>query len=305
MVSTQSTKVPQGSKSNELKAIARKHSAALLGDTVASTASAQFGAATSKAANTAEKISEDAQLKAEDLFNQALSAWSDTRLKAYLDSRGVPVPQNGKSDELKALVRKHQHKAATGYSAWTFDTWTKENLQKYLKQSKDKAAVKAAANAKATREELVKAAQDSYATASKSGGTAYATVTSYLAQATDNAKDATFESWTDSDLKAYLDSYGVPVYQGTKTEELKAMARRNYNYFRYGTTTPQGTIFARIQEGLQWAYDQLSIGAASGAKEAKKQGQKGYDAATEAATSASNRAGEAAQRATDRAKEEL
>lgn len=56
-------------------------------------------------------------------------SWSESRLKAYLDSRGVPVPQNGKKDELLALARLHKHKAATGYGAWTFDTWTVENLK--------------------------------------------------------------------------------------------------------------------------------------------------------------------------------
>ena len=91
---------------------------------------------------------------------------------------------------------------------------------------------------------MVKQAQAVYSTASSASGGAYATVTSSLAKATDYAKQTTFDTWTDSDLKAYLDSYGVPVPQGTKTEELKAMARRQATYFRYGTSSPSGTIFA-------------------------------------------------------------
>jgi cell division septum initiation protein DivIVA len=133
-------KVPQGSKRNELLAIARKHRAQLVGDNAAATASSlskkasssaasAFGAATSKAGNQYAKATDDAQLKAEDAFNAAISAWSDSRLKAYLDARGVPVPQNGKRDELLAAVRLHKHKAATGWSAWTFDTWTYDNLK--------------------------------------------------------------------------------------------------------------------------------------------------------------------------------
>ena len=65
----------------------------------------------------------------EDAFNSVVGTWSDSRLKAFLDARGVPVPQSGKKDELIAQVRLNKHKAASGWSAWTFDTWTTENLK--------------------------------------------------------------------------------------------------------------------------------------------------------------------------------
>ena len=151
----------------------------------------------------------------------------------------------------------------------------------------------------------MKQAQDSYASASKSGGSQYASVTSYLASATDAAKDTTFDTWTESDLKSYLDSYGMPAYQGSTTEELKAAARRNANYFRYGTSTPQGTIWAQLQGYSQWILDQLKIGASSGRQEAGYQAEKAADAVKEGVTTATNRAGEQAQKASDKVKEEL
>lgn len=120
-------KVPQGSRRNELIALARKHKESLLHAPTASVTSA-YGAATSKAGNEFAKATEDVKAKMDDLFNSAIEQWSNTRLKAYLDARGVPVPQGSKRDELLAKVRLNRHKAATGYSAWTFDTWTKENL---------------------------------------------------------------------------------------------------------------------------------------------------------------------------------
>ncbi|KAL8704485.1 MAG: hypothetical protein Q9201_002360 [Fulgogasparrea decipioides] len=294
-------KVPQGSKRNELIALARKHRDTLTGDKVASSASSAFGAATSNAQNQYAKATDDASLKSEDMFNQAVGTWSDSRLKAFLDARGVPVPQGGNKDELVKQVRLNKHKAATGYSAWTFDTWTTENLRKWLSSQNNKAANQAGAS----RDELFKQAQDSYASASKSGGSNYASVTSYLAAATDAAKDNTFDTWSDSELKSYLDSYGVPNYQGSTTNELKAMARRNANYFRYGTSTPQGTLFARLQSGAQWVFDQLKIGVSSGRQSAGYEGEKAGDSVKEAATSATHRAGEAAQKVGDRAKEEL
>lgn len=122
-------RVPQGSKRNELIAIARKHRASFSGDTVASSASSAFGAATTAAGNEYAKATEDAQLKAQDAFNSVVDTWSESRLKAYLDARGIPVPQGGKKDQLKAAVRLNAHKAASGWSAWTYDTWTYENLK--------------------------------------------------------------------------------------------------------------------------------------------------------------------------------
>ena len=178
-------------------------------------------------------------------------------------------------------------------------------LRAWLSTHGDKAAKKASQKKDATREDLVKYAQDAYATASKSGGSGYATVTSALAAATNYAKDTTFDSWKESDLKAYLDSYGIPVPQGAKSEELKALARRQSTYFRYGTSTPSGTILAKLQSGAQWLLEQVKLGAANGRKEAAYQGEKAYDRAKEEGTKATHRAGGAAQQAHDKIKEEL
>lgn len=122
-------KVPQGSKRNELIALARKHRKALTGDGAASSVSSAFGAATTKAGNEYAKATDDAPLKSEDAFNEAVGTWSNSRLKAFLDARGVPVPQSGKKDELIKQVRLHKTKATSGYTAWTFDTWTVDNLK--------------------------------------------------------------------------------------------------------------------------------------------------------------------------------
>jgi len=264
-----------------------------------------FGAATSMAGNQFAKATDDAQLKGQDAFHAAVDTWSESRLKAYLDARGVPVPQKSKKDELKAAVRLNAHKASTGWSAWTYDTWTYDNLKSMLSSSGNAAAEKAANKAGATRDDLLSAAQAYYTTASKSSGPAYASVTSYLAKATDSAKGSAFDTWSDSELKAYLDTYGVPVPQGSTSNQLKAYARNQANWFRYGTTTPQGTLWAKLSEGAQWVMDQLSIGAAAGRKQAAYQGMKATDRVKEAATYATNRAGEEAQKAKHHVKEEL
>ncbi|KAM0469693.1 hypothetical protein ACHAPX_010358 [Trichoderma viride] len=277
--------VPQGTKLNELRALVRKHRAEILGDTVGASVKAAFGAATSNAQNQYAKATDSASLAAQDAFNQAVDKWSDSRLKSYLDARGVPVPQASKTDELRALVRKHTHKAASGWQAWNFDDYNYDNLKDYLSKHGNAAAKAAAKKKDATREELVSAAQSAYSSASSAGGAQYASVTSYLASATASAKQDAFDGWSESDLKAYLDSYGVPVPQGSKVDELKAEARKQSTYFRYGSSSPGGTVLAKIGEtakdGWSWIAKQLNIGsevakqeAVKAEAEAKKKGEK-------------------------------
>ena len=259
--------VPQGSKKNEMIALARKNRASLFGNeasSVSASGASAFGAATSKAGNQYAKATDDASLAAENAFNSAAETWSESRLKAFLDARGVPVPQGSKKDELVKQVRLNAHKAQSGWSAWTFDTWTTDNLQKYLKaRGKDTKKT-----AKASRDDLVKQAQDAYASASKSGGSEFASVTNYLTKQTDAAKDTTFDNWSESDVKKYLDGYGISNYQGTTLNELRAEARKQYNYFKYGTSTPSGTIFERIKSGIAWVFGQVQGPAQSGSAEA-------------------------------------
>ncbi|PGH17779.1 hypothetical protein AJ79_00920 [Helicocarpus griseus UAMH5409] len=273
-------KVPQGSKRNELIALARKHRASLL-QTPTSSVTSAYGAATSKAGNEFARATEDAQLKTEDMFNAAINQWSDSRLKAYLDARGVPVPQATKRDELLAKVRLHKNKAMTGYSAWTFDTWTKENLGKYLSSQHQKMME----NVDYSRDELLRKAKSAYAQASKTSGPEFASATNYLAKQTAAAKEAAFETWSRADLEKYLESYGLKGYKSWDVAKLRAEAQRNANIFRYGVLQQEATIFSRLQSGVQWVIDQLKIGALSG----RTEGQKAADAAKEKGSHAAHR----------------
>ncbi|PSR80012.1 hypothetical protein BD289DRAFT_374742 [Coniella lustricola] len=270
--------VPQGTKPNELRALIRKHKADFLGDNVKASATSAFGAATSKVGNQYSKATDDASLAAQDAFYKAVETWSESRLKSYLDYRGVPVPQASKTDELRALVRKNAHKAASGWSAWTFDDFSVENLKDYLAKNGDAAAKKTAEKSGATRDELLSAAQGAYASASSAGGASYAAATNYLARATDSAKVSAFDTWSDSDLKAYLDSYGVAVPQGSTVDQLRAYARKQSTYWRYGTSTPSGTLYAKLSETLQntwqWVSSQLNAGADAAQKTAGDAKQK-------------------------------
>lgn len=267
--------VPQGSKVNELRALVRKHRAQILGDSASASGASAFGAATSNVGNQYTKATDSASLAYQEAFNGAIGTWTESRLKAYLDARGVPVPHGSKTDELRALVRKNAHKAGSGYNSWTWDDLSVDNLKEYLKSSGDATASAAANKAGATRDDLVSAAQSAYASASGAGGNTYASATSYLSKATDAAKQNTFDTWSESDLKAYLESYGVPVPQGSKLAELRAYARKQSTYFKYGTSSPTGTAYAKLTEavkgGYQWVLDQVIGGSEAAKQQAKKQ----------------------------------
>jgi hypothetical protein len=270
--------VPQGTKLNQLRSLVRKHRAELLGDTVSASAASAYGAATSNVASGYAKATDKASIASQEAFNEAVGTWTESRLKGYLDARGIPVPHGSKTDELRALARKNAYKASTGWSAWTFDDWTYDNLKKYLAESGDATAKAASEKTGATRDELLAAAQSAYASASSVGGSSFASVTSYLAQATDSAKSSAFDTWSESELKSYLDSYGIPVPQGTTLNELRAYARKQYTYFKYGTTTPTETIFAKIGDTAKQAWNWVQHQLNAGSEAAKQNAKAGYEA---------------------------
>jgi hypothetical protein len=77
--------VPQGTKVNQLRALVRKHRAQFLGDTLSASAASAYGAATSNIA----KATDTASAAVQEAFDEAVNTWSDSRLKEYLDARGV------------------------------------------------------------------------------------------------------------------------------------------------------------------------------------------------------------------------
>lgn len=175
----------------------------------------------------------------------------------------------------------------------------------WLRSTGDKQSKKLANKADATRADLVAAAQKNYAAASAASGTKYASLTSSLAQATGSAKTNAFNTWSDSELKAYLDSYGVPIPQGTTTNQLRAYARNHANWFHYGTTTPQGTLWEKAKEYFNWAYGLVAGHAHQGAECAQHEATKGAHRAQEAGTHAKDRAYEEKEKAKHLSREEL
>ncbi|KAF8541032.1 hypothetical protein BDD12DRAFT_804074 [Trichophaea hybrida] len=303
--------IPHGSTKNELLALARRNKAYLTGDTAYNSISSTASSTTSVIGNKASQA-------------------ADTRTTT------VKMPSTKLPSATSFLPRlDFISKAATGYGAWTFDTWTKDNLKAWLEARGQKMS-----DAAASRDELYSSAAAYYSSASASaasagtsigskatdaagyaaskatdaaGGAAsqatdsaasaasagteavadaskqaYASLTSVLAQATANVKEATFDTWSDSELKSYLDTYNIKTYQGSTRNEMIAMARRN--------ATISDTV-ARTRASGDTILSLLGYGS----KAAQKAGNRAY----ESAQVAKDAAKEKATQAKDHAKEEL
>jgi len=162
-------------------------------------------------------------------------------------------------------------------TAWTFDDFSYENLKKYLISSGNDAAKAVGEKKDATREDLVSAAQSAYSSASSAGGDKYASMTNYLTKQTDAAKAPVFDMWSESELKRYLDNYGVKVPQGSTTNELRALARKHATYFRYGTNSPGGTFQAKLNKNLEdtveWLKEKVGMSGSAAVRKASDEAQ--------------------------------
>jgi hypothetical protein len=124
-------------------------------------------------------------------------------------------------------------------------------------------------------------------------------MTSAMAAATAAAKDTTFDTWSDSDLKSYLDTYGIRTYQGSKRNELIAAARRNLHAFLHGSRD-QGAM-GQFRSAFSWVTSQINMLLGRGAKVTEKAGDRAY----EQAQAAYDEAKEKTQKVYDGVKEEL
>lgn len=131
----------------------------------------------------------------------------------------------------------------------------------------------------------------------------------------------TFDTWSDSELKAYLDRYGVSTYQGSTRNELIAAARRNAHAFRYGSSDHGvygqmkaicGQVYNKMACGMRWVWGKCYSMLGFSAKKAEvvvdrayEAGQAAGDRAYESGQKAYDNVKEKATEAKDRVKEEL
>jgi hypothetical protein len=261
-------------------------------------------------------------------------------LKAFADKHGIPVPQPRKRDTLLSSVRENYESVAKKMSEtaaypgdWLYETWSDSELKAWLDErgypapqpsSRDKLVAEVRRNARIGSLNL----QSAYASASKSAANAQQSLT-----------DALLDSWSDSQIKEWADKNGIKVPQGSKRNELLALARKHRARLYgdnasatatsvYGAATSKaGNQYAAATDGFagytNWIKAKIGIAtdaaaasaasatgaagasASSASASLSKSASSASSAASKSSKSAAYEAGASARSATDAVKEEL
>ena len=149
--------------------------------------------------------------------------WSESRLKEFLDARGIQLPQAPSREELlKKISQFKESLPSVPAGKFWFDSWSKEELAETLGNlGKD---------IEGTRKQLAERLWLSYHEGLKEGEEKGRD----LARSFGKWRDAhSFDKWSVDDLKDFVTEFGGHV-QGTK-DELVTAARESYNEFVYGS----------------------------------------------------------------------
>jgi len=135
--------------------------------------------------------------------------WHETELERWLSDHNIPYPTPADRKDLENLVKKNWNdQVVTPYNSWETP-----QLQSYLKlkgyQAKD-STVK-------NKDSLIQQVKNYWTETEDS-----------VAQAYGSTKDWIFDSWTDSQLKAFADKHSIPVPQPRKRDTLLKAIRENY-----------------------------------------------------------------------------
>ncbi|KAF2678426.1 hypothetical protein K458DRAFT_480899 [Lentithecium fluviatile CBS 122367] len=273
-------------------------------------------------------------------------SWTDSQLKAFADKHGIPVPQPRERDSLLKAVRENYQSAANKLSEtaqypgdWLYESWSDSDLKSWLDERGFPAPQPS------SRDKLIASIRRQSRLASLNAQSAYAAASSSAAAAQQSLSDALLDSWSDSQIKEWADKNGIKVPQGSKRNELLALARKHRARLygdnvsasassatasaasAYGAATSKaGNEYAQATNGFagytNWIKAQLGFptgyqaSASSVSATASKSASSVSSSISSASSSASSAASKSAQKgydaaaesakaATDRIKEEL
>jgi len=213
-------------------------------------------------------------------------SWTESNLKSFLDYHGIPNPTPRTRDSLLQTVRSNYQSAANkaGETAaypgnWLYSSWSDSDLKSWL----DERGIPAPQPS--TRDKLVASVRRNARIASNKASVAASSASSAAAGAQQSLSDALLDSWSDSQIKEWADKNGVKVPQGSKRNELLALARKHRAKLTgdntassassyYGAATSSaGNIYAQqtdslYAQGKSW-YDWALVKIGAGSEEAK------------------------------------
>ncbi|KAF2445231.1 hypothetical protein P171DRAFT_473082 [Karstenula rhodostoma CBS 690.94] len=241
-------------------------------------------------------------------------SWTDSQLKSFADKHGIPVPQPRQRDSLLKAVRENYQTTANKLSEsvnypgdWLYESWSDSDLKAWFDERGYPVPQPS------TRDGLIANIRRQSRVASLNLQGAYTQVSSSAAAAQQSLSDALLDSWSDSQIKEWADKNGVKVPQGSKRNELIALARKHRARLygdsasatvesAYGAATSQAgnqyaaatggfagyTNWIKAQIGL--ATDAAAASASSATGVAAKSVSSGSAAASKSAAAASSSA---------------
>lgn len=261
-----------------------------------------------------------------NIQNWIFDSWTESQLKAFLDYHSIPNPSPRTRDSLLSTARANYQKAAdkAGETAaypgnWLYQSWSDSDLKAWL----DERGVPVPQPS--TRDKLVASLRRNSKIAADRAAANLASASKSAASAQQSLSDQLLDSWSDSDIKAWLDKNGVKVPQGSKKNELVALARKHSaqltgdnvsasaasaygaatssagNYYAAGTQNAYGAFqhyydvvanqfgfaSAEAQKSLSSASSIASASAISLSSKASDAGSKASGSAAKSASSAS------------------
>lgn len=163
-----------------------------------------------------------------DVKSWIFDTWTESSLKAFCDKYNIPVPQPRKRDSLIAAARSNYASAASKLNEqasypgnWLYAAWSDSELKAWL----DERGIPAPQTG--SRDKLIASVRRNSYLASRNAYGLAADASASAAAAQQTLGEAIFDSWSDSQIKAWADKNGIKVPQGSNRNELLAVARKN------------------------------------------------------------------------------
>jgi hypothetical protein len=184
-------------------------------------------------------------------------SWSESQLKAFLDRNGIPNPQPRTRDSLIAAARDNYNTIATklGETAaypgdWLYQSWSESDLKSWC----DERGIPVPQPS--SRDKLIASVRRNSRSASKQLAAYSASASASVQSATQSLTDALLDSWSDSQIKEWCDKNGIKVPQGSKRNELIALARKHRAKWTAGNAASSASSYygaATSNAGNQYA----------------------------------------------------
>ncbi|KAK7514832.1 hypothetical protein IWZ03DRAFT_381831 [Phyllosticta citriasiana] len=192
-------------------------------------------------------------------------SWTDSQLKAFLDRNGIPAPQPRTRDTLLKTARENYETVAKkiGETAsypgnWLYDSWSDSDLKAWLDERGYPAPQPS------SRDKLIAAVRRNSRLATESIKSAQASAAASASAAQHSLTDALLDAWSDSQIKEWLDKNGVKVPQGSKRNELTALARKHRakltgDNLSYSASSAYGAATSRAGNEYAKATDDAAL----------------------------------------------